>query len=339
MDKQKKIKIIIFCVIGISVLVVLGLVISMLTGKKSDNSYETSSNLNAQNNSAFTLDDMIKVNKNNTYNSSEGGSILSTRKQRDYSSLSGSEPENPESGGDDDIYESADPDIIRLQQALRNNSNSSPALTTNPVRTNSTQTPSKPVNTTPVSDPPQTTPIVSKEEPAIITQEEEKPQKRNRFFRAEENRVVGNTVAAVVHGEQTVSDKSTLKLRLLEDLVMNDGTLIPKDTYIYGVVSITAERININIASVKIEKNIYAVKRDVYDQDGLKGINVPENVKAEIAKRSSQEMIRDADVNTGNGNILERTAGNVVRASKNILSRDAADIKVTIKSNYKIYLK
>lgn len=348
MDKQKKIKIIIFCIFGICALLIVYIIIKAATGSSSSQD-QALTNMSTQEESNFTVDDMMKINSKNQHSNSESGSILASRNQREYNL------ESPENGRNEseDVYQSADPDVIRLQQALKNgNGPTAPKQNTSSgiVKNGQTQPTVLPVQQAtqqktvqPTDAPVQNVSVLSNAKDVtqnIIEQiQDEKPQKRNRFFRAEENKVTGNTVSAVVHGEQTVSDKSTLKIRLLEDLVTLDGTLIPKDTYIYGVVSISAERININIASVKMGKNIYNLKRDVYDQDGLMGINVPENIKAEIAKRTTQDAIRESDVNTNRGNILERTAGSVVTTTKNILSKDAGDIKVTIKSNYKIYLK
>ena len=183
-----------------------------------------------------------------------------------------------------------------------------------------------------------------KENTEIVTEKKEpvtekKRRSENRFFRASEKKEVSNTVAAVVHGEQTVTNKGTLKMRLLEDLYTLDGTLIPKDTYVYGIASITAERMLISIQSVRINNNIYSLKRTVFDQDGLQGINVPDNVKAEIAKRAKAQSIQEADVNTEVGGLVGKGANAVVSTAKSLLSKDAQEIKITVKSNYKIYLK
>lgn len=329
MEKETKIKIIIFSVIGLLVLVFIFILLSFFSKGKEK---EEQMNLTVQENSDFTLDDMMKVNDNKQYASNqEQSSILSTRNQRDY-----------DFEGGEGVYQTEDEDIQRLQKALKedNKTQSRPversvnSTVPSKTKTVAAYTPEPKLKDNPKEVQPKSEPT---EQPKETPKTEAK--KTNRFYRASEEKITGNTVSAVVHGEQTITNRGTLKMRLLEDLYTMDGTLIPKDTYVYGVANITQERIIIGIESVRIGKNIYALNRQVFDQDGLKGINVPENLKAEIAKKSSAQALQNADVQTGGGDILSRTANTVTSTAKNLLSKDAQEIKVTIKSNYKIYLK
>ena len=127
-------------------------------------------------------------------------------------------------------------------------------------------------------------------------------------------------------------------MRLLEDMYI-DNITIPNGTYLYGIVNITDERIIVNIESIRLGNNIYPVSKNVFDMDGIQGINLPENLKSEIAKKAASQSIRESNTNnTGNG-IIERAAGTVLNTSKNMIANNVQEIKVTIKSNYKIYLK
>jgi hypothetical protein len=119
------------------------------------------------------------------------------------------------------------------------------------------------------------------------------------------------------------------------------GVTIPKGTSIWGVVTISSERLLVNISSVLLGKDLVPIERTVYDIDGQKGISLPPNVKAEIAKRAEAQSIQNAptDEVLNGGGILERSAGAVVNTAKGLLSRKAEEIKVTVKSNYQIVLK
>jgi len=243
-------------------------------------------------------------------------------------------------------YETDDEDIRRLQDALRGKTNEyvSPNELNSSYQTSSSSqiADQRPVITTQKS---QKKEEKHPEAPEIATYTEPEPEpepeeQKSRFYRGSQKQERGNTVPCVVHGEQVVSNGSTLKMRLLEDIVSKEGVTIPKNTYVYGIVKITEERINIELQTVRVGKNIYSIEKTVFDRDGIKGINVPANIKAEIAKQASASAIDNADVNNNSGtNIISKTANAAANITKSVLSKDQREIKVTIKSNYKLFLK
>lgn len=317
MNSETKTKAVIFGCIGIAVLIVIILIASIASGKKKKEPEEV--NL-ATAKESFTLSDMVIVN-DETNKPNTSGSILSQRRERSYNF-----------GGEDDTiedtYQSEDEEIKLLQQTLIANQ---AQATTAPV-------PATPKKTTqPPTSPPKTeqSPV---QQPQVEVAEPIKRTRESRFFRGEQERETGNTIQAVVHGEQTISDKSTLKMRLLEDMHISNDVTIPRGTYVYGVASISQERILVNIENVRVGRNIYTVHKTVYDLDGNKGINVPENVKAEITKRATAQTIQETNTNVGS-DPLSRAIGSAGTATKQIINRNQQEIKVTIKSNYQIYLR
>lgn len=163
------------------------------------------------------------------------------------------------------------------------------------------------------------------------------PEKR--IFRPRKEEIKGNSVEAVVHGTQTVSDKGVLKLRLKEDLNLSSGVIATKGTYVSGVVNITEERVFVDIVSVRLGKNIYPVSLSVYDLSGLKGLNVPESVKAELAKRTKSEAIQNTNIQSGAPGITGQVVDGVANTTKSVVSKSMQAIKVEVKSNYEILLK
>jgi hypothetical protein len=316
----------IIIIAGIALLFVLVVFLFINASKKSsDKKKPETVSLTADEDTKFSYEDM-----------------LATRKENDVSADHYSTYKSEEST--DNSYQRESEDVKTIQDLIReNNSKGSSSVSANstPANTNVVKQPkTEPVYSAKTAEPSKTViPEATEVKEGTKVKATEEPKPTNRFFRASENKVTGNTVTAVVHGEQTITNKGTLKMRLLEDLYTSDGTLIPKDTYVYGVANINQERIQVNIESVRIGKNIYPLNRQVFDQDGLKGINVPENLKAEIARKSTAQAVQNSEVQTEGRDILSKTANTVAGAAKSILSKDAQEIKVTIKSNYKIYLK
>ncbi|MDH6311069.1 conjugative transposon TraM protein [Dysgonomonas sp. PFB1-18] len=245
-----------------------------------------------------------------------------------------------------------DPDmalIYKTQENLRKNKGTKQPATTQQVQIRPVQQPTQPAQ---VSQVPQTPDLASNNNPVSVQQpvqpaqeiselSEAEETKKNRFFEGKRKVRKGNTLSCVVHGEQEVMNGSTIKLRLMEDYTTSSGTEIAKGTTLWGVCNLTKERMNITIQSVLKGKDLIPLNFVVYDIDGLQGINLPNNVKAEIAKRAKAQAIQQTSSEDviGSSGVLERGANAVVNTAKNVLSRKQEEIKITVKSNYKLVLK
>ena len=127
-------------------------------------------------------------------------------------------------------------------------------------------------------------------------QEKKKVEKKEETKEAPEARTRFNTVAlhkssrrnairAYVHSDQVVMAGSTLKMRLGEDCLTDDGRRVRKDSPVYGEVrKIDGERVIVEIRTVNVGGNILPFKKEVYSSDAMEGIYVPGNAKAEINK-------------------------------------------------------
>lgn len=315
MNSETKGKVLVFGGIGILVLIAIITIIYMVAKPTTDETEDEKLNLASSTMTDFSLEEMMTLN-DKTERDAQAGSMFEQK------------PINFADFNTSNDYQEEDDEIRLLQQTLQNNrsqrtevTNTSPRVSISSNRVTFPEPVAEPVSAS-----------------ATATEEISAPVKTNRFFRGEKTQEIGNTVEAVVHGEQTVTNKSTLKMRLLEDVHIEDGITISRGTYVYGVVSISEERISVKIESVRVGKNIYPFDRSVFDMDGIAGISVPENIKAEIAKKSSAQVIQEQDIET-KGSKIGQTLEAVGSTARNVLSSAAQEVKVTIKSNYKIYLK
>jgi len=154
-----------------------------------------------------------------------------------------------------------------------------------------------------------------------------------------------NAIKAYVHSEQIVMAGSTLKMRLGEDAFTDNGVLIPQNSPVYGVVtSIDGERVNVKITHINLSGNILPFKKEVYSKDALLGIYVPGNPKAETSKDVAGGVLDGLPTSGIPGvdaaaQIAGVVASSAANAGKQALSRNVKKIKVTIKTNYEIYLR
>jgi len=151
-----------------------------------------------------------------------------------------------------------------------------------------------------------------------------------------------NLVAACIHGDQVVTSGGTVRMRLLEDMKIGD-VVIPASTIFYGVAQLGADRMSVKVESMKYGSYIAKTEIVIYDNDAIEGLNLPDNIKAQISKLSATQSSSglDVDVPTSSvgGGIVKGAVKSVAGAIKNIGVNRIQEIKVNLKSNYKIYIK
>ena len=278
MDKATKTKIILFASLGIFVLVVLAVTLA-LTGKgdnrEEDGSVNTS--LRAQQQSDFTLDDMMNT---------DGRPEYENFTDEVYRERSGA------------MYRE-DPEVIALQEQLRQNQ-----------RADSLKAAAAMKRRTAKARPKKETP--KKEEPERTV---------GRFFSGEEPENKGNTIEAIVSGDQKITNGSVIKLVTLQEMQLPGGMVINKGTAVFGVVKLAQDRINITVESVRIGNSIYEMQKTVYDRDGLPGIYVPLNIKAEATKEAADEVVSDMNVTSYGTDVLSTGVNAVSNAAKSVFRK------------------
>lgn len=90
-------------------------------------------------------------------------------------------------------------------------------------------------------------------------------------------------IKAEVYETTTVLDGNRVKLRLLEDVWVNN-IKIGKNAFIYGICQVKNERLHISITQLPLKDNFLPVDLAIYDIDGLPGLYVPDNVARQVYK-------------------------------------------------------
>ena len=152
-----------------------------------------------------------------------------------------------------------------------------------------------------------------------------------------------NAIKAYVHSDQIVMEGSTLKMRLAEDCVTDNGITIPKSSPIFGEVkSINGERVIVDIKYINYNGNILPFKKKVYSRDALAGIYAPGNAKSEINKDVTEGAVDGLPSSVALDPSLQLAttlATSAVSAGKGAVSKATRKIKVLIKTNYELYLR
>ena len=146
------------------------------------------------------------------------------------------------------------------------------------------------------------------------------------------------TILAVVHNEQILFGGSVIKLRLLQDVFVNDER-IPAGSFVFGNSSIDNERLQVAVSSIQFQHHLYPVALTVFDMDGLAGINIPGSAGREVIKQSTDQGIQAIGGLSFDPSLKAQAAAAGVNAAKSLLGKSVKRLRVTIKAGYMLLLK
>lgn len=202
------------------------------------------------------------------------------------------------------------------------------------------------------------------EEPTTLILTETEKRTVNGFFGAagtkansKPGRTNNTAIEAVIHGDGdkvVVENGSTLKIRLTETvqlLLNNERVTLPAHTLLAGTCQISGERICITISSIRLGAILYQTNLTVYDLDGRAGLYVPKirekNIlsnslgqSAQTAAASPSFFIQQGSLGQQVGTQMALQAGNSLFSGVRAYAQaKIANVKVTVKPNYRILLK
>ena len=101
------------------------------------------------------------------------------------------------------------------------------------------------------------------------------------------------SLSAVVHSRQMVYQGSVVKLRTTKNFSFS-GTVVPANTFLYGIASISGERVTISVSSIASPDRLIPVNLSVYDKDGIAGIYIPGLAMQDMASAGVKEVVNKA---------------------------------------------
>jgi hypothetical protein len=143
---------------------------------------------------------------------------------------------------------------------------------------------------------------------------------------------------AVITETQVLVSGSIVKLRLTDSLVI-DSVVIPKNSMVNGVGRLNAERLEIEIKSLRAGSVIIPVNFCVFDLDGIAGIYVPGAINRETAKETAASALGGFDVLTADPSIKAQATATGISAVKNLFTKKARLVRVQVRSGYRVLLR
>ena len=150
------------------------------------------------------------------------------------------------------------------------------------------------------------------------------------------------TVKACVAQTQVIRAGSTVQLRLLE-AVRIDDTVIPRNTPLYGLATISGMRLQVVVSSVEYGGRIFAVEASAYDLAGQPGLNVPNSRERTALKDALASVGQTAGTSvnvtrSAGQQVLSELARGGLQASSQYVAGKLREVKITLKANHQLLL-
>lgn len=151
-------------------------------------------------------------------------------------------------------------------------------------------------------------------------------------------------IQAIIDEDIKAVDGSRVRLRLLDDIEINES-VVKRGTYLYATVSgFSSGRVKGNISSILVNDELVKVSLSLYDTDGMEGLYVPNSQFRETSKDvASGAMSGNMSMNTGTyGNSLAQwgmqAVNNAYQKTSNAISKAIKKNKVKLKYGTFVYL-
>lgn len=151
-------------------------------------------------------------------------------------------------------------------------------------------------------------------------------------------------IQAIIDEDIKAVDGSRVRLRLLDDIEINES-VVKRGTYLYATVSgFSSGRVKGTIGSILVNDELVKVSLSLYDTDGMEGLYVPNSSFRETSKDvASGAMSGNMSTNTGTyGNSLAQwgmqAVNNAYQKTSNAISKAIKKNKVKLKYGTFVYL-
>ena len=139
-------------------------------------------------------------------------------------------------------------------------------------------------------------------------------------------------IPVVVHEDQVFKSGNTVKLRLTKE-ISADGITIPANTILHALCQSGEDRLRMTVQSLQLNGQLIPLDLEVYDMDGLAGVNMP-GLSNQVGGQLKSSAVQGLQVPGVGG--LVNTVANQARMSASNSMRQAT---VRLRAGYNLYLK
>jgi len=161
-----------------------------------------------------------------------------------------------------------------------------------------------------------------------------------RFFELDqsgEGQGPATAIPGVIHETQVLVSGATVRVRLEQDVYVQ-GRLIPRGTFVFGKCNLSGDRLLIPVTDIRFGNAILPVNLSVYSLDGLEGIHVQGSITGDVTKESANDALQSLQLAALDPSISQQAAAAGIETVKELVSRKARLVKVTVKAGHPVLL-
>ncbi|MDX3916988.1 MAG: conjugative transposon protein TraM [Pseudosphingobacterium sp.] len=148
-------------------------------------------------------------------------------------------------------------------------------------------------------------------------------------------------IQAIIDENITGYASSRLRIRLLEDI--SAGTYhVPKGTFLFAnITGFTGQRVLLTVTSIQSRGNILPVRLEIYDNDGMQGLYVPQSAFREFSTELGSSGVQGLTLQqqaAGNTQLVMSTLQRMFQSTTAAVSKLIRKNKAQIKYNSQVYL-
>jgi conjugative transposon TraM protein len=147
-----------------------------------------------------------------------------------------------------------------------------------------------------------------------------------------DNESEAKMIKAIIDENITAVDGSRVRLRLLDDVEINE-VVLPKGSYIYATMSgFGSQRVKGSIKSLMVDDELVKVSLSIYDTDGLEGLYVPSSSFRETGQDIASSAL-SSNVSMNNSSYNNSFSQWGMQAIQNAYQRTTNAISKAVKKN------
>lgn len=191
-----------------------------------------------------------------------------------------------------------------------------------------------------------TVPVTARKEALAITSMARRGLKVDSFSRAVrfysleppiKETLGGRVIQAVVHGKQELTNGSTLKMHLLEDVSIA-GREVSKGHLVFARVSFSSQRMEARVSNIRVGPDLLSVDMQVHDLDGMRGINIPGNLLQQGMDESTGRTLQGIGLSSLDTSWETKAASVGIQAAKSMIGKKLKAGKVILPTGYRLLL-
>jgi hypothetical protein len=144
-------------------------------------------------------------------------------------------------------------------------------------------------------------------------------------------------IEAIVPEEQVLVSGGELRLELVRDIEVG-GVRIPRGAPVYGLVSLSGERLRVAITAIVWLGRVWPVNLVVEDQDGGTGIYIPGAPVSEAVRESESQTAGDLGPTILSTTLAGQAAGAGMNLARSMIGKKVRAVRVTVPEGYRVFL-